>query len=116
MLRYGVDPIIFLINNGGYTIEVEIHDVSSHVAQYGMPGLWAYGSTHRLHQNRTARVPQPVYGVHIGKARVLCQQEAVTVCGCASMSKVTHCAVLCRSCAPYLQYSCAIGAWQCCAP
>ncbi len=29
MLRYGVDPIIFLINNGGYTIEVEIHDVST---------------------------------------------------------------------------------------
>lgn len=26
MIRYGVDPIIFLINNGGYTIEVEIHD------------------------------------------------------------------------------------------
>ncbi|MEX0866395.1 MAG: thiamine pyrophosphate-binding protein [Pirellulales bacterium] len=26
MLRYGAAPIIFLINNGGYTIEVEIHD------------------------------------------------------------------------------------------
>jgi TPP-dependent 2-oxoacid decarboxylase len=26
MIRYGVDPIIFLINNGGYTLEVEIHD------------------------------------------------------------------------------------------
>lgn len=26
MLRYGLSPIIFLINNGGYTIEVEIHD------------------------------------------------------------------------------------------
>ena len=26
MIRYGVNPIIFLINNGGYTIEVEIHD------------------------------------------------------------------------------------------
>ena len=26
MVRYGVNPIIFLINNGGYTIEVEIHD------------------------------------------------------------------------------------------
>lgn len=26
MIRYGLDPIIFLINNGGYTIEVEIHD------------------------------------------------------------------------------------------
>ncbi|QEG37199.1 alpha-keto acid decarboxylase family protein [Bythopirellula goksoeyrii] len=26
MLRYNAKPIIFLINNGGYTIEVEIHD------------------------------------------------------------------------------------------
>jgi len=26
MIRYGTKPIIFLINNGGYTIEVEIHD------------------------------------------------------------------------------------------
>jgi pyruvate decarboxylase len=26
MIRYGVKPIIFLLNNGGYTIEVEIHD------------------------------------------------------------------------------------------
>lgn len=26
IIRYGLDPIIFLLNNGGYTIEVEIHD------------------------------------------------------------------------------------------
>jgi len=26
MLRYSLNPIIFLLNNGGYTIEVEIHD------------------------------------------------------------------------------------------
>uniref|UniRef100_UPI0030EE96F3 thiamine pyrophosphate-dependent enzyme n=1 Tax=Symmachiella dynata TaxID=2527995 RepID=UPI0030EE96F3 len=26
MIRYETNPIIFLINNGGYTIEVEIHD------------------------------------------------------------------------------------------
>jgi pyruvate decarboxylase len=26
MMRYGTNPIIILINNGGYTIEVEIHD------------------------------------------------------------------------------------------
>lgn len=26
MIRYDAKPIIFLINNGGYTIEVEIHD------------------------------------------------------------------------------------------
>jgi pyruvate decarboxylase len=26
MMRYKLNPVIFLINNGGYTIEVEIHD------------------------------------------------------------------------------------------
>ena len=26
MIRYGLNPIIFIMNNGGYTIEVEIHD------------------------------------------------------------------------------------------
>lgn len=26
MLRYGSNAVIFLINNGAYTIEVEIHD------------------------------------------------------------------------------------------
>jgi pyruvate decarboxylase len=26
MIRYGHHTIIFLLNNGGYTIEVEIHD------------------------------------------------------------------------------------------
>ena len=26
IIRYGFNPIIFLLNNGGYTIEVEIHD------------------------------------------------------------------------------------------
>lgn len=26
MIRYGQKTIIFLLNNGGYTIEVEIHD------------------------------------------------------------------------------------------
>jgi TPP-dependent 2-oxoacid decarboxylase len=26
MIRYGLRPIIFILNNGGYTIEVEIHD------------------------------------------------------------------------------------------
>ena len=26
MIRYGARPIVFLINNGGYTIETEIHD------------------------------------------------------------------------------------------
>ena len=26
MIRHGADPVIFLLNNRGYTIEVEIHD------------------------------------------------------------------------------------------
>lgn len=26
MIRYGLKPSIFLLNNGGYTVEVEIHD------------------------------------------------------------------------------------------
>jgi pyruvate decarboxylase len=26
MIRYGLKPILFILNNGGYTIEVEIHD------------------------------------------------------------------------------------------
>jgi TPP-dependent 2-oxoacid decarboxylase len=37
MIRYGVDPIIFLINNGGYTIEVEIHD-----GPYNTIKNWSY--------------------------------------------------------------------------
>ncbi|WP_310620080.1 thiamine pyrophosphate-binding protein [Flexibacterium corallicola] len=31
MIRYELNPIIFLVNNGGYTIEVEIHDGSYNV-------------------------------------------------------------------------------------
>ena len=37
MLRYGAKPIIFLINNGGYTIEVEIHD-----GPYNTINNWQY--------------------------------------------------------------------------
>ena len=37
MIRYGVNPIIFLINNGGYTIEVEIHD-----GPYNVIKNWSY--------------------------------------------------------------------------
>ncbi|GLI68837.1 hypothetical protein VaNZ11_013380 [Volvox africanus] len=45
MLRYGVDPIIFLINNGGYTIEVEIHD-----GPYNVIKNWDYtGFVRALH-------------------------------------------------------------------
>lgn len=37
MIRYGLKPIIFLINNGGYTIEVEIHD-----GPYNVISNWKY--------------------------------------------------------------------------
>ena len=39
MIRYGVNPIIFLINNGGYTIEVEIHD-----GPYNVIKNWDYAA------------------------------------------------------------------------
>jgi TPP-dependent 2-oxoacid decarboxylase len=39
MIRYDVDPIIFLINNGGYTIEVEIHD-----GPYNPIKTWRYAA------------------------------------------------------------------------
>jgi pyruvate decarboxylase len=54
MLRYGANPIIFLINNKGYTIEVEIHD-----GEYNIINDWDYcglvrafakkGSGHKLY-------------------------------------------------------------------
>ena len=37
MIRNGQNPIIFLINNGGYTIEVEIHD-----GAYNVMNNWNY--------------------------------------------------------------------------
>jgi pyruvate decarboxylase len=37
MIRYGLRPIIFLMNNGGYTIEVEIHD-----GPYNVIKSWNY--------------------------------------------------------------------------
>lgn len=37
MIRYGLDPIIILVNNGGYTIEVEIHD-----GPYNVIKNWKY--------------------------------------------------------------------------
>ncbi|KAG2442996.1 hypothetical protein HYH02_009412 [Chlamydomonas schloesseri] len=48
MLRYGLDPIIFLINNGGYTIEVEIHD-----GPYNVIKNWDYtGMVRALHNGQ----------------------------------------------------------------
>ncbi len=45
MIRYGLQPIIFLLNNGGYTIEVEIHD-----GPYNIIKNWNYtGLVEALH-------------------------------------------------------------------
>jgi len=40
MIRYGLDPILFLINNRGYTIEVEIHDgIYNNIKNWDYAGL-----------------------------------------------------------------------------
>lgn len=45
MIRYGQRSIIFLINNGGYTIEVEIHD-----GPYNIIKNWDYtGLVNAIH-------------------------------------------------------------------
>ncbi|XP_073290184.1 pyruvate decarboxylase 1 [Primulina huaijiensis] len=47
MIRYGQKTIIFLINNGGYTIEVEIHD-----GPYNVIKNWNYtGLVDAMHNN-----------------------------------------------------------------
>ena len=33
IVRYGFNPILFILNNGGYTVEVEIHDGPYNVIQ-----------------------------------------------------------------------------------
>ena len=40
-MRYDQSPVIFLINNGGYTIEVEIHDGPAH-NNYNVIKNWDY--------------------------------------------------------------------------
>ena len=37
IIRYGFSPIIFILNNGGYTVEVEIHD-----GPYNVINNWDY--------------------------------------------------------------------------
>lgn len=45
MIRFGANPIILLINNKGYTIEIEIHD-----GPYNMIQNWDYvGMVKALH-------------------------------------------------------------------
>jgi len=40
MIRYGVNPIIFLLNNRGYTIEVQIHDGPYNNIKIGIINCW----------------------------------------------------------------------------
>jgi pyruvate decarboxylase len=47
MLRYNANPIILLINNGGYTIEVEIHD-----GPYNQIKNWNYTALIEAFQNK----------------------------------------------------------------
>ncbi|KAM0864283.1 hypothetical protein ACQ4PT_044021 [Festuca glaucescens] len=51
MLRCGQNSIIFLINNGGYTIEVEIHD-----GPYNVIKNWNYNGARRRHPQRRGQV------------------------------------------------------------
>lgn len=51
MMRYGTSPIIILINNGGYTIEVEIHD-----GPYNVIKNWDYvGAVKAWHNGQVGR-------------------------------------------------------------
>ena len=62
MIRWGQNNIIFLINNGGYTIEVEIHD-----GPYNVIKNWNYtGVVEAFHNGEgkcyTAKVGDAVVG------------------------------------------------------
>ena len=50
MLRYDAKPIIFLINNGGYTIEVEIHD-----GPYNTINNWKYSQLVEVFNGETGK-------------------------------------------------------------
>ena len=51
MIRYKLNPIIFLINNGGYTIEVEIHD-----GPYNNIQNWDYSGLVQCYDNHEGNV------------------------------------------------------------
>ncbi len=51
MIRYGLNPVIFLINNGGYTIEVEIHD-----GPYNTIQNWDYAGLVQCFDNHQGNV------------------------------------------------------------
>jgi len=68
MLRWGQNSIIFLINNGGYTIEVEIHD-----GPYNIIKNWNYTGL--------------VEAFHNGEGK--CYTAKVGNCSCVTKSLVT---------------------------
>ncbi|DBA80991.1 TPA: Pyruvate decarboxylase 3 [Trebouxia sp. C0005] len=51
MIRYRLNPVIFLINNGGYTIEVEIHD-----GPYNTIQNWDYAGLVQCFDNHQGNV------------------------------------------------------------
>jgi pyruvate decarboxylase len=69
MLRCEQNSIIFLINNGGYTIEVEIHD-----GPYNVIKNWNYtGLVDAIHNGDgncwTAKVPTSFMHIYMGLGR-----------------------------------------------
>jgi pyruvate decarboxylase len=51
MIRYNLNPVIILINNGGYTIEVEIHD-----GPYNVIKNWDYTAFSRALRNDSGKL------------------------------------------------------------
>ncbi|KAL6782419.1 hypothetical protein ACKKBG_A06710 [Auxenochlorella protothecoides x Auxenochlorella symbiontica] len=55
MMRYGQNPIIILVNNGGYTIEVEIHDGPAD-NNYNIIKNWDYVALFKAMQNKEGQL------------------------------------------------------------
>lgn len=73
MIRYGQKTIIFLINNGGYTIEVEIHD-----GPYNVIKNWNYtGLVDAMHNNEG----------NCWTAKVHCEEELIEAIDTATHDK-----------------------------
>jgi TPP-dependent 2-oxoacid decarboxylase len=76
MLRYGQKTIIFLINNGGYTIEVEIHD-----GPYNVIKNWNYtGLVDAIHNGEgncwTTKVIKIINSLHSSQNCIFVSHEA----------------------------------------
>ena len=65
MIRYRLNPIIFLINNGGYTIEVEIHD-----GPYNNIQNWDYSGLVQCFDNHQGNVFSTKVGPHSHRGMV----------------------------------------------